>query len=171
MYRGIVLLLLLLPVGTAFGETAPMSTPGYTIENAVVVPRSPEAVFDTMTGDISPWWDHTLSKNPVKLWIEPRPGGMFLEQFDEQGNGARHAVVTVADRGRLLRLEGPYGLTGQAVTMVTTLTYEARGQDSTRVACRCNITGQINAEVASIVDKTWQHFLFERLKPFLEGRL
>jgi len=61
---------------------------------------SPEIIFDAITGDISPWWDHTYSEKPVKLFIEPRPGGHFLEVFNEQGDGVIHATVTGAQRGK-----------------------------------------------------------------------
>ena len=35
-------------------------------------------------------------------YIEPRPGGGFIEIFDDEGNGVLHATVIYADRGKLL---------------------------------------------------------------------
>ncbi len=53
--------------------------------------------------DTNDWWDHSFAENPEKLFIEARPGGGFYEIFDTQGNGARHATVIYAERGKMLR--------------------------------------------------------------------
>ena len=73
-------------------------------------------VFDHLTGDISAWWDHSFSPNPYHLYIEARPGGGFYEIFDNAGDGAIHATVILAKRGEMFRMEGPLGLSGQALT-------------------------------------------------------
>ena len=63
-------------------------------------PGDPVFVYDHLTGDISDWWDHSFVENPLKLFIEARPGGGFYEIFDKQGKGARHATVIYAERFR-----------------------------------------------------------------------
>jgi hypothetical protein len=97
---------------------------------------TPEEVFDAATGDITGWWDHTMSGNPLKMYVEPVPGGAFMEIFNEQGDGVRHAVVTGAERGKLLRYEGPLGLAGFALHMVTTWAFAPAGARGGRGARR-----------------------------------
>lgn len=135
----------------------------------IKLPGTPEAIFDASTGDISEWWDHSFSEKPLKLYIEPKPGGAFMEIFDEQGNGARHAIVTYVQRGKLLRFEGPLGLAGNAIHMVHTYTYTGLGADSTRLHLSVRATGEFEADIPAIVKKVWHHFLVERFKPFIES--
>jgi len=135
---------------------------------SVDLPADPETVFDTVTGDISSWWDHTMSKNPARFVLEPRPGGGFWEYFDESGtNGVRHAVVIYADRGKMLRFEGPLGLSGQAITMVTTYTFQAKGT-GTVLTVEVHAAGEMTPDLKDVVQGVWRHFLFERLKPHME---
>ena len=51
----------------------------FSFEKNITVPGTPEEVFDAATGDISPWWDHSFSENPMRFYIEPKPGGGFYE--------------------------------------------------------------------------------------------
>ena len=53
----------------------------------IVLPGSPELIYDNITGDISGWWDHSFSEQPDSFFIEPFPGGGFYEYFDNLGNG------------------------------------------------------------------------------------
>jgi hypothetical protein len=69
--------------------------------------------------------------------------------------------------GKLLRLDGPPGFAGRAVKVVTTYEYEAESE-STKVTVTCNMSGQIDAELAAIVDGVHRHFVEERLKVFVE---
>ena len=92
----------------------------FSLEQELTLPASPDAVYDALTGDISPWWDHSFSQKPDKLYIEPRPGGGFYEIFNSSGDGALHATVIYAERGKRLRFTGPLGLSGEPVDMVTT---------------------------------------------------
>ncbi len=141
---------------------------GYAIGFDVNFPGEPTEIFDAATGDVSGWWDHHHSEKPVKLVIEPKPGGHFIEIFDEDGNGAIHADVIIADRGKMLRMHGPLGLTGQAIDFVMTLEFEADG-DSTVLHFEGNISGQIDEKTAGVVEDVWRHFLIGRLKPWVEG--
>lgn len=130
---------------------------------------TPEEVFDAATGDITGWWDHTMSENPLKMYVEPRPGGAFMEIFNEQGDGVRHAVVTGVERGKLLRYEGPLGLAGFALHMVTTWTFAPSGEDRTLVTVEVHGAGEMQEGWPEIIEKTWQHFLLERFQPYLEN--
>lgn len=132
-------------------------------------PGNPVFVFDHLTGDISQWWDHSFSPNPYKLYIEPRPGGGFYEIFDEAGNGAQHARVIFAQRGKMLRMEGPLGLSGQALTLVCTYTLEASGSDGTLLKLNVNGAGEFTPETPETVRMVWEHFLWEQFKPYIEA--
>ena len=149
-------------------ETKELKTGAFQVEQELILPASPEAVYDAVTGDISGWWDHSFSEHPKRLFIEPKPGGGFWEIFDDAGNGVLHARVIYADRGKMLRFTGPLGLSGQAADIVTT--YEFLPDPAgTKLRLTCNVAGQINDGQDKIVDSVWHHFLFERLKPYIES--
>jgi hypothetical protein len=131
-------------------------------------PGDPVFVYDHLTGDISEWWDHSFSEKPLKIYIEARPGGGFYEIFDQEGNGALHARVIYADRGKILRMEGPLGLSGQALTLVCTYTLTASGQDSTLLKLNVNASGEFVEETPELVKQVWEHFLWEQFKPYIE---
>jgi hypothetical protein len=152
----------------AFGRIGEFDPAGFSFKHELVLPASAGEVFDAATGDISGWWDHTVSESPLALYIEPRPGGGFYEIFDESGDGVLHATVTAARRGELLRFEGPLGLAGNALHMVHTYAFAAEG-DSTRLVVAVHAAGEIQEGWAEAVEGVWNHFLFERLKPYVEG--
>jgi hypothetical protein len=162
-----------LTVGLLLGSTVPTAaetatTRGFTFSLEVVLPGSPAQVYDAVTGDISPWWDHTIQQDPLRLEIEAHPGGGFWEIFDENGDGVRHAVVTGARRGEWLRFEGPLGLAGRPLAMVHTYRLEAVG-DSTRLRVEVGGHGVIEEGLPKVVERVWRHFLFGRLEPYLRG--
>ena len=118
----------------------------------VMLPGNPDQIYDAITGDISGWWDHSFSEKPLKFFIEPKPGGGFYEIIDESGDGILHAVVIFAQRGKMLRFDGPLGLTGQAVQGVYTYSFEAMPEDSTQLKLDAHLSGEIDAEVAKKLD-------------------
>jgi hypothetical protein len=131
-------------------------------------PGDPVFVYDHLTGDISDWWDHSFSEKPYKLYIEARPGGGFYEIFDESGDGALHARVIYAERGKMLRMEGPLGLSGQALTLVCTYTLETSETNSTLLTLNVNGAGEFSDETPEIVRQVWEHFLWEQFQPYIE---
>jgi Activator of Hsp90 ATPase homolog 1-like protein len=150
------------------GETKDLKMGAFQVQQELVLPASPEALYDTMTGDISGWWDHSFSKHPKKMYIEAKPGGGFWEIFNDSGDGALHATVIVADRGKLLRFTGPLGLSGEAVNMVTT--YEFLPDPAgTKLRVTANVSGQLEEGEEKVLDAVWHHFLFDRLKPYVES--
>lgn len=154
----------------ASGPTT-LATGGFELEYRLLLPGSREEVYDALTGDISGWWDHHLAEEPERLVLEPRPGGHFLEVFDASGDGAIHATVIMARRPELIRFEGPLGLTGHPLSLVTTYALEAAAGDSTRLEVTVRGAGQLEEGWASAVDGAWRHFLFQRLAPYVrEGR-
>lgn len=163
------LLLISIFVFGSFAQAELTANPagGYAITQSVILPGTAEESFDAMTGEISGWWDHSFSEKPHSLRIEAWPGGKFIEEFDDKGNGALHATVIYAQRGKMLRYDGPLGLSGRAVNSVVTYEYTAQG-DSTEVKVTAQLSGQVDAEWAGIVDGVWHHFLVEALKPYVE---
>jgi len=105
----------------------------FSFTHELKLPGNPVQIYDACTGEVSDWWDHSFSEKPFSIYLDARVGGPFFETFDTLGNGALYATVTYADRGRVLRFEGPMGLSGQAILFVHTYTFQASGADSTRM--------------------------------------
>ncbi len=163
-----IIFLLFLLFLVAQPDNRELQTGAFEVHHQLTLPGSPDKIFDAMTGDISGWWDHTMSENPIKFYIEPWPGGGFYEIFDETGNGVKHAEVIYAERGKLLRFDGPLGLSGYAIQLVTTYKFQATGKDSTLLVLTVHGAGEMQEGWAETVDGVWYHFLFERFKPFIE---
>src|SRR5579863_4311411 len=152
-------LLALAAVSPARADTKELKTGAFQVQQELVLPAAPEAVYDAMTGDISGWCDHSFSEHPKRLFIEPKPGGGFWEIFDDAGNGVLHATVIYADRGKTLRFTGPLGFSGQAVTFVTAFEF-LPDPAGTKLRLTCNVAGQISDGEDKTVDAVWHHFLF-----------
>ena len=141
----------------------------FSFDKQVTLPGTQEMIFDAVTGDISGWWDHHMSENPKEFYIEPFPGGGFFEIFDDEGNGVLHATVIYADRGKILRFDGPLGLSGKAIQLVTTYNFEPVGSDSTLFKVSVHAFGEVDEGIPALVEKVWEHFIFEQLKPYIES--
>jgi len=149
----------------------PVNTGGFEFSFERTVPGTPRATFDALTGDIGGWWDHSVSGSPYRLYIEPRPGGGFYEIFDSSGDGVRHAVVTAAERGVMLRMEGPLGLAGHAVNMVATYELSEVGLEGTSTLLKLTVraAGEMRDGWPETVEQVWHHFIDERFVPFMEA--
>jgi len=156
----------LLPVHAA-AQVQPLEVGGFRFEHSLVLPVSPEQAYDYLTGDISGWWDHSMSENPLKFYIDARPGGGFYEIFDERGDGVQHAQVIYAERAKRLTMRGPLGLNGSAVDLVCTYRLSSH-PGGTRLDMEGRAAGEMQAGWPEAVAGVWHHFLFERLKPFVE---
>jgi hypothetical protein len=164
----VLLLVAVVSAVPVHAEVQQLSIASWAVDQELVLPGSPAVIYDTMTGDISGWWDHSFSEHPKALYIDAKPGGGFYEIFDDSGDGVKHAEVIYAKRGEMLRLRGPLGFSGNALDMVHTFTFTAEGE-STRVHLHVNAAGQNEEGWAQTVDQVWQHFLVERLKPYVEA--
>jgi hypothetical protein len=169
LYKTIVLLFTLMcSLLTAQDQVKPKYDV-FSFDKQVTLPGTPEVIFDAVTGDISGWWDHSFSEHPKKFFIEPKPGGGFWEIFDDEGNGVLHATVIYADRGKILRFDGPLGLSGKAIQVVTTYVFESVGSDSTLFKVSVHAAGEVDEGVPEIVESVWNHFIFERLELYIKS--
>ena len=159
--------LLLVPSCASSGKKDREDT--FSFEMHFNYPGSPDFIYEHLTGDISGWWDHSFSEDPDSLYIEARPGGGFYEIFDETGDGVRHAEVTYARKGKMLRMEGPLGLSGQAVILVCTYQLEEDGAGDTRLTLTVNGAGEFTEQTPGLVRQVWEHFLWERFRPYVEN--
>ena len=170
MKRTILLLALLISSSILFAQNQTETKYDvFAFDKEVILPGTPEIIFDAVTGDISGWWDHSFLESPLEFFIEPFPGGGFWEIFDDEGNGVLHATVIYADRGKLLRFDGPLGLSGTAITVVTTYEFEPVGSDSTLFRVSLHAAGEVEDGIPAIVESVWEHFIFEQLKPYIES--
>jgi uncharacterized protein YndB with AHSA1/START domain len=150
-------------------EVRQLTAGAFAFDLEVTLPGAPETIYDAITGDLTPWWDHKFSQSPARFVLEPKPGGGFWEIFDAAGDGVKHAEVIFAQRGKLLRFDGPLGLTGRAVQMVTTYEFAPAAADSTRLKVSVHVAGELDAGTPQIVRATWNHFIVERFKPYVES--
>ena len=81
----------------------------------------------------------------------------------------KHAEVIFAQRGKLLRFDGPLGLSGHALQMVATYELAPAGADSTRLDFSAHVSGEYEDAWPATVDGVWRLFLFERFKPYVEA--
>jgi len=170
----IILLLIISFLQTGCLKEVPENQPKvkkseFSFEHELILPGTTEEIYDAVTGDISGWWDHSFSENPLKFYIDPKPGGGFYEIFNESGDGVLHATVIFAERGKMLRMDGPLGLSGQAVKLVMTYTFEKADSKTTKLLLTVNGAGEIKEGTSEIVKSVWHHFLFDQLKPYVES--
>ena len=154
-----------LPSALSSQESAPVGRPygAFAFTDSVLIPLPPGEAFDRFL-EVDAWWDHRVSENPIRFYIDAKPGGGFFEIFDETGDGVRHAEVIFASRGKTLRMRGPLGLSGYALDMVYTLEFRAEGP-GTHVRLDVRGAGELEEGWAETVQRVWNHFLTERFKP------
>jgi hypothetical protein len=152
-----------------FAQAKPPRYDVFSFEQQITLPGTTTQIYDAITGDISKWWDHSFSDKPYKLYIDAVPGGGFYEIFNASGDGALHATVIYSERGKMLRFDGPLGLSGKAIQLVTTYEFLEAGQDSTTLKLSVHGSGEIEEGLPATIESVWHHFLFERFKPYIES--
>lgn len=167
MFKSSALVLLIILVSCQPAPRPVQSS--FQFEHQLTLPGDPAEIYDAISGDISGWWDHSFSDNPYKLYIEAKPGGGFYEIFDKSGDGALHATVILAQRGKILRFEGPLGLSGRAINLVCTYNFQDAEGDSTILKLEVSMSGEADESVCETVKQVWHHFLFDRFQPYIEN--
>lgn len=149
----------------------PFTPQGFRSQVVVEIAAPRPEVFEAATGDVSPWWDHSFALEPAELVIEPAFGGRFYERLrDGTDDGALHARVIYVDAPSQLRLNGPLGLSGRAIDLVSSWSLEEiEAGEGTRFTVDLAMTGEIDAELAATVTRVWVHFIEGRLKPYVEA--
>jgi len=158
-------------VSAAWSQTTTQLAPAsvFSFSFDVTLPAPPDDIYGALTGDVTGWWDHSFAEKPCRLFIEARPGGGFYEIFGPNGDGARHATVIFAERGKKLVFEGPLGLSGRAISMVTTYELVPSGKTATMLTVSVHGSGEMDDKVPGIVENVWKHFIIERFKPYIES--
>lgn len=137
------------------------------IELEVHVNAAPERVFDALTGDVSAWWGrpYVHSERARAVHVEPKVGGRCWEDWGG-GEGALYATVTKVERPRLLRLDGPFGMSGLCHSVVTySLEAAAAG---TLVKVSHSAAGEIDEEARRDYTMGWEDLLRTRFPAFVE---
>lgn len=106
---GTVLLTVAALAAPTHAEVRDAKPDGFTVENSVWVPATPQVAYAALVNDVGRWWpaDHTWWGDAAKLSISDKAGGCFCEI-----DGARqawHMTVTFTDSGKLLRMTGGLG--------------------------------------------------------------
>ena len=104
-----VLLATAMAAAPVHAEVKDATPQGFTLENSVWVPTTPQVAYAALVNDVGRWWpaDHTWWGDASKLSISDKAGGCFCEI-----NGAQqawHMTVTFTDPGKLLRMTGGLG--------------------------------------------------------------
>ena len=136
------------------------------IEQEVRIEAEPTRVFDALTTEIGAWWNHRFSEAPKGIYLEPKVGGRFYEEFNEKEEGALYATVTYLERGKKLRMAGPMGMSG-AVTGVVDFELEPKGK-ATLLKLSHRVIGEVSDETKKGYTAGWQELLNKRLKDFIE---
>lgn len=130
----------------------------------VMIDATPTAVFSALTRDPGGWWGHPyLGPHAAGLKLEPRIGGLLLEQW--ASGGEVMAAVTGWRDDRHLKLTGPFHL-GVAVGVATfDLTPTERG---TLLQFSFRAVGVVDAQIAEAMSKGWTELVSKRLKALVE---
>lgn len=80
---------------------------GFTLENVVTVPVSPEVAWKALVKDVDQWWPKKHSWWTGKFRIETEANGCFCETAGDRQ--ALHMVVSFVDPGQTLRMLGGLG--------------------------------------------------------------
>jgi uncharacterized protein YndB with AHSA1/START domain/DNA-binding transcriptional ArsR family regulator len=144
-------------------DAGPIAVRSMLIEQEVQISASPAKVFDSLTGEVGRWWDHSWAQGEVRM--DARPGGRFEERWSET-EGALYATVTRVKHGELLAMTGPMGMTG-AVQNVMEITLAPEG-DGTRLRLTHRALGEIDDETEENYSRGWTALLGGRLKSLVE---
>ena len=124
---------------------------GFALKHQGTVDQSPERVWVALVDEISQWWhpDHTYSGDAANLSLEAKAGGVWREDWD--GGSVFHGEVLLAQTGKTLRLDAPFGpLQEMGVSVVWTITLTPdEDTDGTKVT----FTEIANGTAASKLDE------------------
>jgi DNA-binding transcriptional ArsR family regulator/uncharacterized protein YndB with AHSA1/START domain len=152
--------------GTVEAKAARMNQPELAIDLAldVVIEGSARAVFSALTEDPGGWWGHPfLRSQATGLTLDPRVGGLFVEQWAQ--GAAVLAAVTGWQEDRHLTLAGSFHL-GVALAVAT---FDLSPTDAgTLLQFSFRAVGAVDAELAEGMSRGLRELVSERLKALVE---
>jgi DNA-binding transcriptional ArsR family regulator len=130
----------------------------------VAIRGTPAEVFSALTQDPGGWWGHPfLRPQAIGLTLEPRLGGLLLEQWEEGGQVV--AAVTGWQENRHLALTGPFHHVAVGVA-----TFDLAPTDSgTLLTFSFRAFGAVDPEVARRMSSGWTELVSNRLKVLVES--
>jgi DNA-binding transcriptional ArsR family regulator/uncharacterized protein YndB with AHSA1/START domain len=130
----------------------------------IEIAATPAAVFAALTKDIGGWWGHPfVTARADALSLDPRLGGLFVEQWDNGGEVI--ASVTGWAQDEHLRLTGPFHM-GVGVGVAT---FDlAQSGAGTLVQFSFRAIGVVDATVAEAISRGWAELVGTRLKGLAE---
>lgn len=124
------------------------------------------AVWDAITGDVSPWWGapYLLLPHARSIHVEPRLGGSVREEAAEAA--ALWGLVTLVDPPRTIAWQGPMGM-GPTATGRVTIGLEDSPGHGTVVMLEHEAMGVLGDDTQASYDHGWTDLL-QRLRILLE---
>jgi uncharacterized protein YndB with AHSA1/START domain len=143
-----------------------VNNPELTIDLAldVEIGGTPTEVFSALTQDPGGWWGHPfVHPNAIGLTLDPRLGGMLLEQWSE--GGAVVAVVTGWQENRHLTLTGSFHHVALGIA-----TFDLAPTDAgTLLNFAFRAMGVVDPDLAEEMSGGWKELLSNRLKALVES--
>lgn len=134
-------------------------------QHEVLIAASPDKVWQALTGGIGAWWLHSMSEQPYSITLEARIGGRFYEAFDDVGNGALFATVTLCQPPHKLKFIGTLGMPQPVLNQTL---FELAEQDGgTLLKQSMTVFGVVLPEQAAGYRQGWQALLAQ-LKSYVE---
>jgi DNA-binding transcriptional ArsR family regulator/uncharacterized protein YndB with AHSA1/START domain len=138
--------------------------PTVDIAQDIEIAGTPAAVFAALTKDIGGWWGHPfVTARATSLALDPRLGGLFVEQWDNGGQVIASATGWAQDE--YLQLTGSFHM-GVGVGVATFDLAESGAGTLVRFSFRA--IGVVDAEVAGAMSRAWAELVGTRLKGLVE---
>jgi uncharacterized protein YndB with AHSA1/START domain len=135
------------------------------MEWEITIAAPPVRVWHALVQEVNSWWSHSFTDNP-RIVLEPRIGGRFCEEFDDQGNGALFATVTFCQPPSKLKYIGTMGMQGPVLNQSTWDLSAVEG--GTRLRKAMEVFGQVPPVVAEGYNKGSVELLGQ-LKDWIEA--
>jgi DNA-binding transcriptional ArsR family regulator/uncharacterized protein YndB with AHSA1/START domain len=148
----------------ARGEQVSSSELAIDLALDVEIGGSPTEVFSALTEDPGGWWGHPFVRsNAIGLTLDPRLGGMLLEQWSD--GGAVVAIVTGWQENRHLALTGSFHHVAVGVA-----TFDLAPTDvGTLLNFAFRAVGVVDRDLAEAMPGGWTELLANRLKALVES--
>jgi len=148
----------------AEGRHMDPNQPAVDIALDIEIAGTPSAVFAALTKDIGGWWGHPfVTARATSLALDPRLGGLFVEQWENGGQVI--ASVTGWAQDEHLRLTGSFHMGVGVGVAAFDLAKSAAG---TLLQFSFRAIGVMDAEVAEAMSRAWAELVGTRLKGLVE---